>query len=111
MGRILYVVQSFSRSAAGGLAWDAPAYSRDRGFAAALACGLARRKAGVLTVGAALDDAGRLADEAEIVGGFGLLPTAIIVRSPFALPLTGADTGGDGPSTDERYHAAIRRHA
>jgi hypothetical protein len=110
MGRILYVVQSFSRSVAGGLAWDAPAYSRDRGFAAALACGLARRKAGVLTVGAALDDAGRLADEAEIVGGFGLLPTAIILRSAFAFPPTG-DLAGDEACPDERHHAAIRRRA
>jgi hypothetical protein len=98
MGRILYVVQSFSRSEAGGLAWEAPAYSRDRGFAAALACGLARRRAGVLTVGAALDDAGRLADEAEIVGGFGLLPT-------------GAERGGDEACPGERHHAAIRRRA
>jgi len=111
MGRILYVVQSFSRSEAGSLAWDAPAYSRDRGFAAALACGLARRRAGVMTVGAALDDAGRLADEAEIVGGFGLVPTAIIVRSPLALPPTGADRGGDEACPGERHHAAIRRRA
>jgi hypothetical protein len=81
MSQIIYVVQSFSRGPDGALVWDAPAWSQDQAFAASLSQALARRKAGVMTIGVACDAAGDLAPEAQILSGYGAVPTSLIVPS------------------------------
>ncbi len=83
----VYVVQPFSRDAAGALVWDAPVWSRDRSFALALTAALKSRKAGVLTFATILDPAGDLSAEAEILGSHGAVPSTVL--SPCRAPTNG----------------------
>ena len=78
MGREIYVVLSFSRGHDGALARDAPAWSQDRTFAAALSHALAKRKTGVVALGTTLDASGRLSPEAEIIAAYGSVPTSLV---------------------------------
>jgi hypothetical protein len=81
MSHIIYVVQSFSRGRDGALVWDAPAWSQDQAFAASLSQALARRKAGVIAIEVPFDAAGNLAPEAQILSGYGAIPTSLILPS------------------------------
>jgi hypothetical protein len=90
----LYVVQPFSRDHGGSLLRDAPSWSRDRSFAVALTQALAKRKAGVITVGVALAPSGELGAEAEIVGCYGSVPTeAVLPRDLMSEPRAQAPLG------------------
>jgi hypothetical protein len=73
---ILYLVQSYDRLS-GRLDISRAAYSRDRVFATDLAAGLVGRKEGVIAVGARIEPDGTLAAEAEIVAGYGFVPTSL----------------------------------
>ena len=79
MERIVYVIQPFSRAENGALVWDAPAWSQDRDFAVTLSRQLSHRKAGILSAGAVLGASGELAPEAAIIGGYGRIPTSLIL--------------------------------
>jgi hypothetical protein len=79
MDSIVYLIQPFSRDDDGRLVFDAPAWSRDRVFAASLTQSLARRKAGVMTFGTVCDFKGELSPEAEIVDGRGFVPTSLVL--------------------------------
>jgi hypothetical protein len=81
---VLYLVQSYDRRN-GRLDISRAAYSRDRLFATDLAAGLVGRKDGVIAVGARIEADGSLAAEAEIVAGFGLVPTSLFFSEP-AIP-------------------------
>ncbi len=81
MNRTIYVVQAFSRDAAGTLRRDVPSFSADRLFAQHLAESLGRRKTGLIAAGITLDETGSLAGEAEIVAAIGILPTALVLPS------------------------------
>jgi hypothetical protein len=76
--RIIYVIQAFSRGADGSLIWDAPAWSRDRAFAASLTRALSRSKAGVMTIGASFDASGAVAAEGEVLASHGCVPTSLV---------------------------------
>ena len=84
MDRIIYVIQSFSRGANGDLVWDAPAWSRDRAFAAMLTQSLSRTKAGVMTIGADFDASGDVAPEGEIIASHGRVPTSLLLSDTVA---------------------------
>ncbi|MFL5124479.1 MAG: hypothetical protein ACJ8CS_04480 [Microvirga sp.] len=77
--RIIYVVQSFSRGVDGTIVFDAPAWSRDRSFAASLSQALSHTKAGVLAVGAVFNARGEVAAVAEIVASHGIVPTSLVL--------------------------------
>jgi hypothetical protein len=79
MDRIIYVVQPFSRNLDGSLAWDPPAWSQDRSFAASLTRVLSQSKAGVMTIGAGFDQSGAVAPEGQIVASHGCLPTSLLL--------------------------------
>jgi hypothetical protein len=78
---VLYLVQSYDRRN-GRLDISRAAYSRDRIFATDLAAGLAGRKEGVIAVGARIEADGSLAPEAEIIAGYGFVPTPLFFPEP-----------------------------
>jgi hypothetical protein len=81
MGPSIYVVQSFSRRADGAILFEEPAFSRDRDVAVALSRTFARRRAGVIALGARLDGAGRLSPDAEVIVAQGCVPMALIAAA------------------------------
>lgn len=79
MVQAVYVVQTFSRDQDGALTRDAPTWSKDRSFAMSLSKALAKRKAGVVTVEAALGTDDELGPEAAIVASHGVIPLELIL--------------------------------
>jgi hypothetical protein len=83
----LYVVQPFSQDESGALTWDAPAWSRDRSFAVTLTHSLSKRKAGVVAVGVRFDSSGQPSPEAEVLGSYGRVPSALFLGSLEGCPV------------------------
>jgi hypothetical protein len=79
MVQIVYVVQTFSRDRHGTLTRDAPTWSRDRSFAVSLTQSLAKRKAGVITLGVTVESDEDLGSEAEVVASHGSIPLELIL--------------------------------
>jgi hypothetical protein len=79
MVQTVYVVQTFSRDGSGRLVRDAPTWSQDRSFAVSLTRALAKRKAGVMTVGVTVASGDELGSEAEIVASHGTVPLEMIL--------------------------------
>jgi hypothetical protein len=94
---LIYIVQPFRRAETGALVWDAPAWSQDRSFAVPLSQVLQRSKSGVLTLAAGFDPSGTLSDEAEIIAGYGSVPTALVIpgRQPGAAQTRDRDAPRD----------------
>ena len=72
---MLYLVRPFQRHN-GIIELGRVAYSKDRDFASDLAFKLADRKDGVIALGADLAPDGRIAQAAEVIAAYGMLPTA-----------------------------------